>query len=148
MPSFDLRPLEPSDLDKGYLSLLSQLTTVGEPSPDALRERLGEIQSSKCIHIRVMEDVDRSRIIASGTLFIEPKFIHNCGTVGHIEDVVVDVGYRGQGLGKSMIKGLVALAETSGCYKVILDCDEKNVHFYEQCGLKRRSIQMARYFDV
>ena len=147
MPNFDLRSLEPSDLDKGYLALLSQLTSVDDPSPDALRERLAEIQSNKCIHIRVMEDVDQSRIIASGTLFIEPKFIHNCGAVGHIEDVVVDAGYRGQGLGKSIVKGLIALAKTSGCYKVILDCYEQNVHFYEQCGLKRHGIEMARYFD-
>ena len=31
-----------------------------------------------------------------------------------------------------------------GCYKVILDCAEANVVFYEKCGLTRKEIQMVR----
>ncbi len=30
-----------------------------------------------------------------------------------------------------------------GCYKVILDCAEANVSFYEKCGLTRKEVQMV-----
>ena len=45
----------------------------------------------------VTEDVGLRRIIACGTLSAEPKFIHEAGIVGHIEDVVVDMALRGKG---------------------------------------------------
>lgn len=32
-----------------------------------------------------------------------------------------------------------------GCYKVILDCDEKNTAFYEGLGYKRKATHMALY---
>lgn len=48
-------------------------------------------------------DTAKSQIIAAATLLIERKFIHQCGSVGHIEDVVVDQGYRGQRLGQRSV---------------------------------------------
>ena len=39
------------------------------------------------------------------------------------------------------------MADHLGCYKLILDCSESNVKFYEKCGFKRKEIQMARYFE-
>ena len=35
-----------------------------------------------------------------------------------------------------------------GCYKVILDCAEANVPFYEKCGLTRKEVQMVRVFHT
>ena len=64
---------------------------------------------------------------------MEQKFIHECATVGHIEDIVVVKGYRGKNLGLKLIEALISLAKSNNnCYKVILDCDEKNVPFYEK----------------
>lgn len=34
-------------------------------------------------------------------------------------------------------------AKGAGCYKVILDCGESNVAFYEKCGLTRKEVQMV-----
>lgn len=34
-------------------------------------------------------------------------------------------------------------AKEAGCYKVILDCAENNVAFYEKCGLTRKEVQMV-----
>lgn len=36
------------------------------------------------------------------------------------------------------------MSKESGCYKLILDCAEHNVAFYEKCGLTRKEIQMVR----
>ena len=42
-----------------------------------------------------------------------------------------------------LIDALIDASHAMGCYKVILDCAEKNVSFYEKCGLTRKEIQMV-----
>ena len=37
----------------------------------------------------VVEEVDSGSLVACGSIFIELKFTHECGKVGHIEDIVV-----------------------------------------------------------
>lgn len=66
-------------------------------------------------------------LVASGTLFIERKYIHAGGIAGHIEDIVVSPSTQGHGLGLRLVKGLRELGELVGCYKVILDCKEEKV---------------------
>ena len=99
-------------------------------------------------HAPCCADVDRRRLIASATLLVELKFIHGCAKCGHIEDVVVDASCRGMRLGARIVDALVAASREAGCYKVILDCSEDNVPFYEKCGLVRKGAQMAKYFDA
>ena len=35
-------------------------------------------------------------------------------------------------------------AREAGCYKVILDCSDSNVKFYEKCGFQKKEVQMVR----
>jgi glucosamine-phosphate N-acetyltransferase len=88
------------------------------------------------------------KIVACGTLFLELKFIHTGGWCGHIEDVVVDKAERGRGLGRLIVSTLKNAAQRLGCYKVILDCADANVGFYEKCGFSRKEVCMARYAPV
>lgn len=43
-----------------------------------------------------------------------------------------------------LIEALIESARGDGCYKVILDCAEGNVPFYEKAGLVRKEVQMVR----
>ncbi|KAE8676497.1 Glucosamine 6-phosphate N-acetyltransferase [Hibiscus syriacus] len=93
---FRVRKLELSDKSKGFIELLRQLTVCDSVSDKEFEERFKEISTYGNDHvICVMEDETSGKIIASGSVFIEKKFIRNCGKVGHIEDVVVDAGARG-----------------------------------------------------
>ena len=38
----------------------------------------------------------------------------------------------------------MAVSQSQGCYKVILDCAEHNVDFYGKCGLSKKEVQMVR----
>lgn len=96
-------------------------------------------------YIRVITD-ESGRVVAAGTLLVERKFIRGCGSVGHIEDIVVDKSQRGKSLGKAIVVHLAGIAQDLRCYKVILDCDKENVVFYEKCGFKDKGSFMAKYF--
>lgn len=76
---------------------------------------------------------------------MERKFIHNCGTLGHIEDIVVSDKERGKGLGKLLIEQLKYLALELGAYKITLDCDRKNEEFYAKSNFVTKGLQMVIY---
>ncbi|XP_059306050.1 glucosamine 6-phosphate N-acetyltransferase [Lycium ferocissimum] len=144
---FNIRKLEISDKDKGFIELLRQLTVCDSVSDDKFKERFQEIEKYGDDHrICVIEDVRSGKIVATGSVFIEKKFVRNCGKAGHIEDVVVDSSARGMQLGKRIVEYLADHACSMGCYKVILDCTEENRPFYEKCGFKKKEIQMVKYF--
>jgi len=140
---FNIRSLSLDDYSKNYKELLNQLS----PTEFSKKEYLNFIKTlfvSKNHFIQVVE-IDNC-IVASGTLIIEQKLIHNCGKVGHIEDIVVDLRYRKFGIGKQLVKHLVKLAKKYRCYKVILDCKDSFVYFYEKCGFQFGDKQMSIYF--
>ncbi|CAA6661587.1 unnamed protein product [Spirodela intermedia] len=126
-----IRRLQASDKSKGFefLSRFAELASHGDDHA-----------------IVVAEDEQTGRIIATGSVFVEKKFLRGCGKVGHIEDVVVDASARGRRLGQRVVRHLVGHARAAGCYKVILDCSAENRGFYEKCGFQEKNVQMAVYF--
>ncbi|KAL8140988.1 hypothetical protein V2J09_007009 [Rumex salicifolius] len=97
----EVRRLEITDKNKGFIELLQQLTTSDSVSDKEFEDRFTELSSYGDDHlVCVIEDEDSGRIIATGCMFIEKKFIRSCGKAGHIEDVVVDSNSRGLQLGK------------------------------------------------
>lgn len=99
---------------------------------------------SRDLHIVRLVAVDRStcRIIGTASIFLERKFIHSGGLVGHIEDVSVAVEHQGKGIGKDLVNVLVERAKKLEAYKVLLDCNEDNVPFYEKLGFKKHEHSM------
>mmetsp|Transcript_7403 Transcript_7403/g.18497 ORF Transcript_7403/g.18497 Transcript_7403/m.18497 type:complete len:170 (-) Transcript_7403:124-633(-) len=140
------RALHIGDYDKGYLRLLSQLTKAPEVAHGMWLEQFEKMRKSGCYFIVVAEQLSTHKIVACSTLLMEHKFIRGCGLVGHVEDVVVDKNVRGKSLGLKVIEHLKFIAKEMGCYKLILDCSQDNVKFYERCGLKVKELQMAIYF--
>ena len=140
---FIMRKLNDGDYDLCYLDVLSQLTMVGMVTKEMFIDFIKN-QSKNC-HIYVIHDVQSNRIVGTGTLLIENKIIHSCGKVGHIEDVVVDSTVRGMGFGKDLVEFLKTIAIEQKCYKIILDCNNDNIPFYEKCGFTKKETQMALY---
>ena len=99
-----LREIRAEDYDKKMLDLLTQLTVVGNVSKEFFMKRCEVMRADPRQRILVVEDVKRNVIVATGTLCVEPKFIHQAGLAGHIEDVVVDKDMRSQGLGSEVVR--------------------------------------------
>ena len=140
MNNYEIRKLEKSDYYKGYFYLLNQLTNSPCITYDNFCKQFDLVNS----RIYVIED--NNQIIASGTLLIERKFIHNISLVGHIEDIIVSNQYRGKKVGKQIINYLINIAKKENCYKIILNCKENIKEFYEKNGFKNNGLQMTIYF--
>jgi glucosamine-phosphate N-acetyltransferase len=132
-----IRPLAKQDYDKGFIQILGELTKVGDISRDAWEARFDEMKSCKDTYfIIVIEDVNLGKIIGAATLVVEKKFIHECGKVGRVEDVVVSNEYRGRQLGKLAVGIMQPLAKKLGCYKVTLNCTDDMIKYYTGLGYK------------
>eukprot|EP00871_Galdieria_phlegrea_P004804 jgi/Galph1/5324/GphlegSOOS_G3901.1 len=145
MEEITWRKLEENDFDKGYLELLKELTYVGNIGRESFCRCFRQLDSDPNIFILVAES--NTKLIASGTLLVEPKFVHNCKSVGHIEDIVVSRTHRRSGIGKRLIESLVLEAKKRNCYKIILNCSTESKPFYEKCGFREREVEMALYFE-
>ena len=147
---FIMREIEETDYKLNYLGILSQLTKAPEVDPEAFKQRVREIKDEPNLHlILVLISRKTGNIVASGTVWVEQKFIRGLGKVGHIEDIVVDSNVRGKNLGRIIVEALHRIAfQEEGVYKVILDCSEKNVPFYMKLNYKKTGNNMAIYEDV
>lgn len=144
MDQFSIRPLELNDYDSNYFELLSQLTACPKPEYESFQKFVNSLTADH--HLIVLVDINHNKVVGCGTVLLENKVIHNMGKVGHIEDIVTDSTFRGQGLGKLIINYLCDYAHKEGAYKVILDCADYNVGFYSKCDLEVKGVQMAKYF--
>jgi len=134
-----VRPLQLSDYDRGFLQLLGQLTTVGQISWEEWEDRFSEMKSGSgggTYFVVVVEDTEQDRVVGAATLVVERKFIHQCGQVGRLEDVVVSDQYRGRQLGKLVVSVCSLLAFKLSCYKMTLNCQDKMIKFYSSLGYK------------
>lgn len=79
-------------------------------------------------------------IVGTFALAIMDNMAHKGLPSGLIEDVVVDLGVQGKGIGKKMMTYAIDYCREKGCYKLALSTNLKreNAHkFYESLGFKR-----------
>lgn len=145
---FEVRGIELIDLRKGYFSTLKNLSEVGkiEENIDRAEAVFKQINANPLHKIFVAVDKLTSEVIGSTTLLIEQKLIHNGGKAGHIEDVVTRKGFEGFGIGSALIDHALQVAKSVGCYKVVLDCSDTNIRFYQKAGFRVHETSMR--FDL
>jgi glucosamine-phosphate N-acetyltransferase len=131
-----------------YLELLSELTEVSKVDTSKFLENIQKINQMGSIIVCFLENPPFTgfKIVASGTIIIEPKIIHGCKNVGHIEDIVVKASYRGFNISQNILDLLFIEAREKDCYKVILDCSKEVQRVYIKSGFEEKGIQRAMYF--
>ncbi|GAA5802636.1 acyl-CoA N-acyltransferase [Helicostylum pulchrum] len=145
-PGYTLRALRSNDYERGFLKVLEVLTEVGNHSRQEFDEQFNYLKKHNHQYhtITITEDA-KNQVVAVGTILVERKFVHKNGLVGHIEDIAVNGNQQGKKLGLRIIQALKYIGAKRGCYKVILDCSEKNVPFYQKCGFTQKEVEMAWY---
>lgn len=137
MSDITVRKITEGDLTNGFLESLDSLKTASNLSAEKARAILKKITDNpdNVIFVGVLDN----KVVGSTVLIIEQKFIHDGGKVGHIEDVVVSKEHEGKGIGLKIMQAALEYAKAQGCYKTILDCDDRVRPFYERLGFKRHS---------
>ncbi|KAJ3013227.1 UNVERIFIED_CONTAM: N-acetyltransferase [Siphonaria sp. JEL0065] len=115
---YRIRPLNAGDYEKGFLETLGNLTAVGPVTKKDFTDRFNYLKARNDTYFTiVVEDIKNSKIIGAGTILVERKFVHGCGLVGHIEDIVTAESARGLNLGRLIIETLKYIGLKTGCYK-------------------------------
>ncbi|MFB5611334.1 MAG: GNAT family N-acetyltransferase [Nitrosopumilaceae archaeon] len=140
MTDVKIREIEKRDLENGFLESLDSLKRASDLDAKKAEKVFENIKSNQ--HHKIFVAIIDEKVVGSTTLFIEPKFIHQGGLVGHIEDVVVTKEFQGKGIGEKLIKASLDFAKNNGCYKTILDCSDDVMPFYEKIGFKKHSNSM------
>jgi glucosamine-phosphate N-acetyltransferase len=161
-----MRPLASTDYERGHLSVLSVLTQAPDVGAEAWAAQFRSMRDAEpaMYYILVVVSRETDRIVATGGVFVERKFLRALGCVGHIEDIAVAREMQGKKLGLRIIQALTEVSETVGCYKTILNCTDANTRtslrsvpgqsvsltsfsfspaFYEKCGYERREVEMV-----
>ena len=134
-----IRELILDDLDNGFLETLDSLIPgTSDLGRNSARSRLEEIRLNPLHRILVaviaQGEACKELVVGTTTLLVEPKFIFHGGRVGHIEDVSVRKGYQNTGLGRRLVMNAIHVAKEMGCVKLVLDCSDETMPFYEKLG--------------
>ncbi|MDH3313192.1 MAG: GNAT family N-acetyltransferase [Nitrosopumilus sp.] len=140
MNNITIRELRKEDIQNGFLTTLDSLRKTSDIDNEKAVKIFEKINSNPD-HIIAVAELD-GKIVGSTTLLIEQKFIHDGGMVGHIEDVVVNKDFQGQKIGDKIMKYLLEIAKSRGCYKTILDCTDDVKPFYEKLGFKQTANEL------
>jgi len=137
MSEIIIRKIAEPDLGNGFLESLDSLRQASNLDKKKAKSLLQKITQNPN-HV-IFVALEGNRVVGATTLLIEQKFIHDGGKVGHIEDVVVSKNVQGKGIGEKIVRFVLDYAKNQGCYKTILDCDDRVKPFYEKIGFEAHS---------
>lgn len=95
--------------------------------------------------IIVIED-SNNNLIGTGTILIEKKLTNGGCNMGHIENILIDEKYRGNGYGELLVNYLLGIGKENKCYRVDLNCTSELEHFYQKNGFEKKHLCMNIYF--
>ena len=135
----EIRYLKQADMET-VIELL-QSNSIYRPNSEDFETIWQEFNQQQNVHAFVA--TMNYNVVGYGCLCVEVKI--RGGRLGHIEDIVTDPHHRSMGIGKCMVTHLLQIAEEQNCYKVVLQCDENNIPFYEKCGFHRSEFGMSQF---
>ena len=122
------------------IDLLSQLSYTKYITDNEMCDFIVNKPSNHLIYI--CEETEKNKLVGMITVFVERKLIHNFGKVAHIEDLVVDKDERGKSIAQKLINKCIDYAKSENCYKIILNCNENLIKFYEKNNFYNACYQM------
>ena len=144
---FQFRPAQLDDINHGILNLIQEFRDF-QLDTNYQDQWKSYFDSLDLRHQHwVIFEINTQTIVASGTIWIEPKIIHNFGKVGHIEDIIVSSIYRKHGLGKYLVEKLIKIINKAGAYKAQLHSDQNTITFYEKNGFNKCDPGLSIYFS-
>lgn len=133
-----LRSLGLEDLKQEFFDIYSS------PGCDAIPSSKIEKIFKERIHAGMNSYVleSKGKLVASATMLVETKFFREGSKAAHLIDLTFHPNYQGSQLNSMFITSLKAEAIAKGCYKIILNCSEDLIPFFESQGFEQKELQM------
>ena len=136
-----IRQLLKSDY-KEYLELIREFRPITiNVSEHTFNEIYDSIFKNNIIFVAIKD----GKLVGSITCLVEQKFIHNLSKYIHIEDFIVSSNYRGMGIGNKLLDFIKKYSSVIKAYKIILNCDEDLLKFYEKNNFKCNGEKKMEY---
>jgi glucosamine-phosphate N-acetyltransferase len=138
-----IRPCGDQDFE-GVLVLLQQLWPDKPLDSVSLRSVYDRALTSDAQSYLCAVDVEN--VVGFGSMTIKNSLWQG-GGLGHVDELIVDVSYRGHGIGTQLLEHLIDLARAKGCQRVELDSafHRTQAHqFYEQHGFENRAYLFSK----
>jgi glucosamine-phosphate N-acetyltransferase len=137
--NISIRAIVQSDMDE-VIELLQSISEFKPSKSDFL-----PMWNSFCeqANVHSLVAVMNSQIVGYGSIVIEKKI--RGGKMGHIEDIVSHSMFQKKAIGKAVVDALFNVAKANDCYKIVLQCKEHNIKFYEKCGYEVSGVAMQMF---
>ncbi len=145
--SVTIRDIGPGDFDKGLRDCLAALYPGFSGNTGWKNVMAAIVRGNNGIRTLVATD-ECGNVVGTASFFLEKKFTHDCGWVGHVDDVAIRPDWQGSGVGKLLMQYIVRLCRERGCYKVVLDCSEAVAPFYAKLGFYEAAVQMRLDMEI
>lgn len=132
---------------RALLGLYAQLSDPEQmPDTGLAREAVEAISEQPGMHLLVAEVA--GHVVGTVTLVVVPNLTHFAKPWAQVENMVVDEGLRGRGLGRALLDRCVELATGFRCYKVQLQSANQRLEahqFYRGFGFQPSSVGFRLY---
>ena len=142
-----IAPAVPRDVPALVRLLALLFAQEEEFAPDAVRQRRGLLRIIRRPHtgtIFVMKDGPAT--VGMVSLLFTVSTVEG-GPAALLEDLILDPGYRGRGLGSLLVRHVIDYARRRGISRITLLTDRTNrraLRFYRRCGFVRSSMVPLR----
>lgn len=132
---YRIRKLSKKDLKNiSFFETLSNLRKIKNLSLRSAQKIFNDCQKRG---IETYVAVYKGEVVGTIRLLFEAKFYHSGQLAAHIEDVSTHKKYIGQGVASALIKHVIGVCQKKESYKIILDCDNDLLKFYQKFGFKK-----------
>lgn len=150
MQHIDIRVCQASDLPAAR-GLLLQLTEVAHETgfldPERLQELFDELSAQPDMYLNLVAESGGQVVGFISVVFYKTLF-HRGGTA-LINELVVDRGARGMGIGRALVERVVAEARARGMDEVEVGTEQSNQRakaFYRGCGFDEEYVLLGMEF--
>lgn len=137
-----IRALQIEDLENeknGFFEILNRLSpTLKDKNLEQVIKEFGESSENNRCFVALIND----KIVGTVTFWINKRIPRGGQKIALIEDLVVDKGHEGKGIGGELINWAMKFAKESGCGRVRLVCKPELKSFYGKFGFHEDGISM------
>ncbi|MDP3990746.1 MAG: GNAT family N-acetyltransferase [Candidatus Nealsonbacteria bacterium] len=140
MEEIIVRQLRVKDLEKGFLETLDRLIPIGGLSIKKAKHIFRKITLNPVYWTIVAEK--NNMVVGTATVLFQQEFFGNGTFMAHVENVVVHEKCSGQGIATMLMQAVDQEIRKRNCFRVVLNCSDDNISFYEKLGYERKGNEM------